>query len=129
MNKLRNFMIGRYGYDDLNQCILGIYVLNNLIYIFSRKTIFLILDYVFLVLFIYRTFSKNIAKRQSENYLFLDKTKGIRKRFKVIKNNMTDKSYRYYLCPNCKQLVRVPRGHGKVEIHCPKCGKDFKRKS
>lgn len=129
MNKFRNFMAGRYGYDQLNLCIFILSCVFNVVYLFSRNLIFLLLDYVFLGYFIYRSFSKNIATRQSENYLYLNKTKGIRKRFAVIKNNYKDSTHKYYLCPSCHQMVRVPKGRGKIEINCPKCGNKFIKKS
>ena len=31
------------------------------------------------------------------------------------------KQYKFFKCPMCKQEVRVPRGHGKICITCPKC--------
>ena len=30
-----------------------------------------------------------------------------------------------FKCPNCGQKIRIPRGHGKVSVHCRKCGHDF----
>ncbi len=129
MNKIRNFMVGRYGYDQFNLCLFVLSCVFNLIYLFSRNFIFLVCDYVFLGYFIYRALSKNIAARQSENYRFMDKTKGIRRSVLVIQKNSKDKTYHYYLCPKCHQMVRVPRGRGKIEIHCPTCGNDFVKKS
>jgi uncharacterized paraquat-inducible protein A len=37
--------------------------------------------------------------------------------------------YKIFRCPHCKQKVRVPRGRGKISIHCPKCNTEFIRKS
>ena len=36
---------------------------------------------------------------------------------------------KYFRCPNCKQMVRVPRGRGKITITCPTCKQQFDRKS
>ena len=129
MNKIKNFMIGRYGYDQFNLCIFITSFVFNVIYMLSHHMLFLILNYLCLIYFVYRALSKNIPARQSENYIFLDKTKIIRRFFIATKNNLKDKNNHYYLCPNCYQVVRVPKGRGKVEIHCPKCNKVFKKKS
>ena len=40
-----------------------------------------------------------------------------------------DRQHRYYACPKCRQTVRVPRGRGKINIRCPKCGEQFVKKT
>ncbi len=47
----------------------------------------------------------------------------------MIKKNREDHEHKYFLCPECKQTVRVPRGHGKITITCPKCSHKFDKKS
>ena len=37
--------------------------------------------------------------------------------------------YRIYKCPTCKRKVRVPKGKGKISIHCPKCDTYFIKRS
>mgnify|MGYP001122250664 CR=1 FL=1 len=32
-------------------------------------------------------------------------------------------------CPGCGQKIRVPRGRGKIAIRCPKCNREFIRRS
>ena len=32
-------------------------------------------------------------------------------------------------CPGCRQVVRVPRGKGKINIRCPKCNRQFIKKT
>ena len=32
-------------------------------------------------------------------------------------------------CPQCRQKLRVPRGRGRIQISCPRCGTQFIKKS
>ena len=32
-----------------------------------------------------------------------------------------DKEHRYFKCPNCGQMLSVPKGKGKIRVTCPKC--------
>ena len=38
-------------------------------------------------------------------------------------------TYRVFGCPGCSQLLRVPKGNGRIEITCPRCGNVFDGKS
>ena len=40
-----------------------------------------------------------------------------------------DKEHKYFTCPNCRTVCRVPRGKGKIIITCPKCGGSIHGKS
>ena len=120
---LRKFMAGRYGFDRLNQCLLGAaFVLILISAIGGRRvqwmSVLSLLAYVPLVWSIFRMYSRNIEARRRENAAFL--------RFF---SRLTDKQYRYFRCPGCRQVVRVPRGKGKINIRCPKCGRQFIKKT
>ncbi|MEG0177487.1 hypothetical protein [Anaerorhabdus sp.] len=124
------FMQGRYGVDSLNNVLLylsiGIYVLD----IFFFKNIFMtLLSEVMLLIVIFRMFSRNWVKRQNENTLYLQYTKGIRRYFICLSKQLKDSEHAYFLCPKCKQIVRVPKGKGKIELECPSCKTRFERKS
>lgn len=125
--KLSRFMYGRYGTDRLNTFLMVFAVIlsiagmilsnfGNVCRIISL--ILTIFTYVILGFFLFRALSKNLNKRRKENRTFLNLTAFI-----------WDRHNRYYHCPNCKQTVRVPRGHGKISIKCPKCSEKFVRKS
>ena len=128
--KLRRFMIGRYGTDGLNQFLSIASLVLLLIAIVSRVSLFTWLGVALLVFCYYRTFSRNIAKRTQENYQFY----AIKDRFTGKVNGLKDqwanrKLYHYYRCPQCRQKLRVPRGRGRIQISCPRCGTQFIKKS
>ena len=77
-----------------------------------------LLAYVPLIWSMFRMYSRNIEARRRENAAFL--------RFF---SRLTDKQYRYFRCPGCRQVVRVPRGKGKINIRCPKCSRQFIKKT
>ena len=92
--------------------------------------VFYLLGWGCLIYAYFRMFSRNVRKRYDENVRFLNKTAKIRGFFKSQKNLMAQrKDYHIYTCPGCKQKIRIPRGKGKIEIRCPKCGTTFIKKS
>ena len=66
-NKLRTFMIGRYGIDELYKVLLVIYTILVLINIFIRSKIITVIEVLFIIIMLYRVLSKNIYQRRKEN--------------------------------------------------------------
>lgn len=125
---LLNFMNGRNGLDAFNKFLLIIGIVIDLISMFGGL-FFLILSDVFFFYILYRALSKNITKRSMENQSYLIIKNWLSHLWKASRSNARDKEHRYFVCPQCHQIVRVPRGHGKIDITCPTCGKEFSRKS
>lgn len=119
---LRHFMLGRYGTDKLNISILACGVLCALLSMFLRVPILnlalTLLSYALMIWAIFRMLSRNTYKRYQEN-----------RRYLRLLERMKDREHRYYDCPRCRQVVRVPRGKGKISITCPKCAEKFIRKT
>ncbi len=119
---LRRFMTGRYGTDKLNTLLLGLGLATCFINLFvwnnTARLIITIVSYAFMILALYRCFSRNTYKRYRENRQYLQLLERIR-----------DKNHRYFTCPKCKQTVRVPKGKGKIAITCPKCKEKFTKKT
>ena len=120
--KLQRFMAGRYGTDRLNMTILGAGLVACLISpFFNYAPVNLLLtavSYGLMIWAIFRSLSRNTYKRYQENRKFLQ-----------FFDRLKDRQHRYYDCPKCRQVVRVPRGKGKIAITCPKCREKFIRKT
>lgn len=128
--KLRQFMIGRYGTDGLNQFLSIASLVLLLIAIISRVNLFTYLGAALPIFCYYRTFSRNISKRTEENYKFYTLKDRVDNKFKGWKEQWANrKVYHYYRCPQCRQKLRVPRGRGRIQISCPRCGTQFIKKS
>ena len=111
---LRSFMAGRYGTDRLNMVILSVGLVASLLSVMLRvpavNMVLFILSYGMMFWAIFRCLSRNTYKRYQENRKFLQFT-----------GRLKDREHRYFDCPKCRQMVRVPRGKGKIAITCPRC--------
>lgn len=114
----RRLMYGRYGTDGLNMTLFVAALVCSLLGKLGIGLIPNFLSTFLLIYIIYRMFSRNITARQREMAAF--------NRFKKF---FTDRQHCYYACPGCGQTVRVPRGKGRVSIHCPRCGARFEKKT
>ena len=119
---LRNFMMGRYGTDRLNMAILSVGLAASLLSVILRfkpvNLILFLLSYGMMFWAIFRCLSRNTYKRYQENRKFLQ-----------LWGRMKDREHRYFDCPKCRQMVRVPRGKGKISITCPRCREKFVKKT
>lgn len=141
IEKFREFMYGRYGFDKLNFALLIAYLLINgigtMIFRFSAKRYIVVaIAWIFLGFAVFRFLSKDTYKRQQEemkfdNFIFslriqerLSAIKGRNKRIKL--RFQYRKTHRFRTCPNCGEFLRLSKKKGKKEITCPKCGHRFK---
>ncbi len=119
---LRHFMEGRYGTDRLNMTILTaglvVCILSMFINQAAVKLMLTLVSYVLMFWAIFRTMSRNTYKRYQENRKFLQ-----------FFDRLKDREHRYFDCPKCRQMVRVPRGKGKISITCPRCREKFVKKT
>ncbi len=120
--RLRNFMMGRYGTDRLNMVILTVGLVASLLSVVLRfapvNMVLFLLSYGMMFWAIFRTLSRNTYKRYQEN-----------RRFLQLVGRLKDREHRYFDCPKCRQMVRVPRGKGKISITCPRCREKFVKKT
>ena len=119
---LRNFMAGRYGTDRLNMVILSVGLVASLLSVLIQfapvNLVLFLLSYGMMFWAIFRSLSRNTYKRYQENRKFLQ-----------FFDRLKDRQHRYFDCPKCHQMVRVPRGKGKISITCPRCREKFVKKT
>ncbi len=121
-NGVARFMYGRNGGDQLSFAMVWGALLLNLSAGFIGSDIphFLVsvLATVLAAVALFRMLSKNLARRRAENRKFCEKVWWpIKGKFTRLK----DKDHKYFTCPTCRTVCRVPRGKGKIVITCPKC--------
>lgn len=134
-NKLLQFMVGRYGFDQfyrfqlacgvicffLSSLFQKVAVLNKLLYVAAVAM---------LAWALYRALSRNVEKRYLENLHYLELLGSMQRKLRISKEKFQQrKEFKFFVCPNCKTNLRVPRGKGKVNITCSKCGTRFQGKT
>lgn len=130
LEKIRRFMLGRYGVDELGKFLIILAAVIMGISSFVIRGILYPLSLIVLLCYIYRMMSKDSQRRYKENYIYLQYKNKIFTSFNKIKDDVGQrKIYHIYKCPSCKQKVRVPKGKGNITITCPKCKTEFKKKS
>ncbi|MDO5418142.1 MAG: hypothetical protein Q4F29_13145 [Lachnospiraceae bacterium] len=128
--KFQQFMTGRYGADQLTRFLNGCIIVLLIINLFARTQILYWLAVALLCYCYFRMFSRNISARFKENERYMGYRFRVMEAWKKwkFKAEQTWK-YHIYKCPSCGQKIRIPRGKGKISIHCPKCHTDFIKRS
>ena len=133
-NGFYRFMYGRNGADHLGLAMVWTVVAISIINMFLGRTliggILHLLSTVLMFIALFRMFSRNLPKRRAENAKYLQKIWWpLKNRFAKGKQQRQDKEHKYFTCPTCGTVCRVPRGKGKIVITCPKCHGKIEGKS
>ena len=142
--KLSNFMQGRYGIDALNVPILILSCICTFLGTICWSVVLRLIGFLLIVWLVCRALSKNHAARRREldayynlknkffswkrNFSIRKEQRSIRKEQKAIRKEQ--KKFKcYFKCPKCKAELSVPKGKGKIQITCKKCGHKFIKKT
>lgn len=142
-DRIKQFLVGRYGGDGLNTVLSAVSFVSFLAGMIIASAaggsaagvilgwVFYIVAIGLLALVMFRTFSKNLTARRAEYEWYrshitapIAKWRSERKTRKA-----QAATHCFFKCPGCRQTVRVPKGKGKIKITCPKCGKTFVKKT
>ena len=124
---LTRVMAGRYGADQLNRALSFATLVLLILSLVLGRVGFGGLTWLLALACrgwsTFRTFSRNIPKRQRENAAFLSLTRKPRENLRGAKERFSQrKDYRFFRCPSCRTWLRVPRGKGRRNITCRQCG-------
>ena len=132
-DRIARFMIGRNGNDQLNLFLLISSVVLLVVGAFTGgiiRSVLRLAAFVFLAFTYYRMLSKDVYKRREENGKYLQIRYRVFAKLKALKERWVQrKDYKFFQCPSCHAVLRVPRGRGKIKIVCRKCGNTFIGKS
>ncbi len=130
---ISQFFIGRNGFDTLNKLCLVLAILFWIGSRFVTGNLAALLFYCFLFaagVCIFRSLSRNIARRQEENRKLSDLVERWRGNSETFNNRREQRlEYKVFKCPSCGMKMRVPRGEGRIRVTCRQCGAVFEKKS
>ena len=122
--KIAQFMIGRNGFDSFCQGLLIASLPLIVIDIFLPGRLLSRLATIIIIYAYYRAFSKNITRRQAENQWFINEVALPLGAY--LKRDR--KNYVYFKCPTCRQVLRAPKGRGRIRVTCSRCTSKFEKK-
>ena len=124
--KLIKFMTGRYGVDQLYYAMFALWVVLTLVNIKVDSLILMAVSDVFIVLAIFRGFSRNISRRTAENEKFLKVWNPVKRKVRLLYRRIREiRVHRFRKCPHCKKTLQLPIRRGKNTVKCPRCQEKF----
>ena len=115
-------MYGRYGNDALNNFLFIVALILLFLAYLPYLQICWLLSLVALIWSNFRCFSRNIGKRRQELMRYMHIRNRIRSFFGLRRKMWRErKTHRYFKCPKCKAMLRVPKGKGEIDVTCPRC--------
>ena len=124
-----NLFQGRQGMDELSKAMfwwgLACLLVSTLLSALLNGVLSLPFSWIGLLLIILcfvRAFSRQLGQREMENCAYLAFWERRRRQFEMRKERFRQrKDFRFFKCPGCGTILRVPRGKGKIHINC-RCG-------
>lgn len=127
--RFQQFMIGRYGQDELSRFLL---ILSLILLVLSSILRFVPVPFLHFLVYLLamaallwctvRMFSRNIPARQRERDRFLRMTGKVTTWFRLHRRMWRErKTHRFFKCPSCRAVIRVAKGQGEVDVGCPRC--------
>ncbi len=115
-------MYGRYGVDELYIFLLVLYFILFFVNCLLSSVILSVVSWVLVLLALFRSMSKNHAKRRRENEMFMKLFRPVKSDLILLKDRVKDnRTARYRKCPHCRVTLKLPKKRGRHTVVCPKC--------
>ena len=122
--KMAQFMIGRNGFDAFCRGLLIMAMVLIFADIIVPGKVLRTIGLVLIIYAYFRAFSRNTNRRYAENAWYVS---CIATPFRSHMNR-DHKNYRYFKCPSCGQVLRAPKGRGRIRVTCSRCHNVFEKK-
>ena len=131
--KLMQFMYGRNGVDHLSRFLTYFALALLVLRLVIRGAAGNVMWYLAIAVLIYayfRIFSRNLSKRRAENAKYFQYRAKVVNGFRDWRDRRRQsRDFKFFRCPACRAMLRVPRGKGRIRVTCRKCGTAFERKT
>ena len=127
---LLRFMTGRHGTDALSLALMVAAILCMLIAALAGSVLLNTVSLALYIVCLFRILSKNRKARERENEMYLKLRNGFKRgaAYGLARLKNTRK-YKYFKCPSCGLLLRLPRKTGTVTVTCSRCANRFRAKA
>ena len=124
--KLARFFYGRNGFDTLAKGAWWAALVLMLVNVFFGWLVLWLLEVILYGYAVFRMMSRNCFKRQKENRRFQKIIGWPKRMFRLRCNKWRDrKTHVFRKCPQCKNVLRLPKVKGVHTVNCPCCHNRF----
>lgn len=122
--RMAQFMMGRNGFDAFCRSLVFIAMLLIFADIIIPGRIVRYIGLAFMFYAYFRAFSRNIVRRSAENAWYISCVETPLRSYM----HRDRKHFRYFKCPTCGQVLRAPKGRGRIRVTCSRCHGVFEKK-
>lgn len=128
--RMAQWMMGRYGIDQLTQALMIVACVVILINFFAHSSILSTVALLLMGWGIFRCYSRNVQGRARELAKYQELMVKPKVWWRLTNKKWANrKTTLYFKCKGCGAVLNVPKGKGKLLVTCPKCGTKVEKRS
>ena len=128
--KMAQWMMGRYGIDQLTQAFMIAGCAVVLVNFFAHSGVLSTIALLLMGWGLFRCYSRNIAARAKELAKYQELMVKPKAWWRLTNKKWVNrKTTLYFKCKGCGSILNVPKGKGKLRVTCPKCGTQVEKHS